>query len=118
LRAPSIKRITQSNYPSEEHPGGEADGFVEAMTASAGGGLQRQPALPSVPVFLGHGTDDAYLGIELGRQAANVLGKVGLRIGWREYAGADQEGHWLKEPEEFDDIVRFLESIPDSDQDV
>jgi hypothetical protein len=53
--------------------------------------------------------------IELGRQAANVLRKVGLKIEWRECAGADQEGHWLKVPEEFDDIVRFLESISDSD---
>jgi hypothetical protein len=46
------------------------------------------------------------------------VGKVGLKIEWREYAGADQGGHWLGEPEEFDDIVRFLESIPDSDQDL
>ncbi|KAL2132672.1 hypothetical protein VTI74DRAFT_3542 [Chaetomium olivicolor] len=92
----------------------EADAFVEAMTASARGVLHQrgssEPALHSVPVFLAHGTDDAYVNIELGRQAAHVLRKIGLKVDWREYSGADQEGHWLKEPEEFDDIARFLES--------
>ncbi|KAL2758971.1 hypothetical protein ACRALDRAFT_2017830 [Sodiomyces alcalophilus JCM 7366] len=32
----------------------------------------------------------------------------GLRIEWREYSGADQEGHWRKESEELDDMVHFL----------
>lgn len=25
-----------------------------------------------------------------------------------EYAGADREGHWIKEPEQLDDIVAFI----------
>lgn len=91
-----------------------ADAFVESMTAPTKRLLSErgssEPPLLSVPVFLGHGVDDAYVDIELGRQAAQVLRKVGLRVEWREYFGADQEGHWLKEPEEFDDIVRFLAS--------
>jgi predicted esterase len=96
----------------------EADGFVEEMTASARRALRQrgasEPALHPVPVFLAHGTDDAYVDIELGRQAASVLSKAGLKVQWKDYSGADQEGHWLKEPEEFDDIARFLESIAKS----
>lgn len=26
----------------------------------------------------------------------------------REYMGAEREGHWLKEPEELDDLVEFI----------
>ncbi|KAK4149047.1 acyl-protein thioesterase 1 [Chaetomidium leptoderma] len=108
-------RTKQDTTASNDAQVSKADAFVEAMTASARGVLPDQrgssePALHSVPVFLAHGTDDAYVDIELGRQAAHVLRKVGLKTEWREYSGADQEGHWLKEPEEFDDIVRFLES--------
>jgi lysophospholipase-2 len=72
-----------------------------------------EPPLLSIPAFFGHGTDDAHVGIKLGQQAAQVLSKVGLRVEWREYSGADQEEHWLKEPEELDDIARFLVSTLD-----
>jgi len=60
------------------------------------------------PVFLGHGVDDAYVDVELGRQAVRVLTRIGFDTEWREYSGADQEGHWLKMPEEMDDIVDFI----------
>ncbi|KAL2255335.1 hypothetical protein VTK26DRAFT_3584 [Humicola hyalothermophila] len=96
----------------------EADAFVrEMMDASCSGKRSRdqngdsEVGRYSLPVFLGHGRDDAYVDVELGRQAARVLGKAGLKVSWREYSGADQEGHWLKEPEELDDIMCFLESI-------
>ncbi|KAJ4293710.1 hypothetical protein N0V88_005218 [Collariella sp. IMI 366227] len=93
----------------------EAGGaFVESMAAGTKRVLTEQggseAGLLSIPVFLGHGTDDAYVDIELGRQAAQVVGKIGLRVKWREYTGADQEGHWLKEPEEFDDMASFIAS--------
>ncbi|KAL2022353.1 hypothetical protein VTK56DRAFT_5420 [Thermocarpiscus australiensis] len=91
-----------------------ADAFLQSMTAPLKRAIQAQgrSRLPffSIPVFLGHGTDDAYVDIELGRQVAQVLTEIGLKIEWHEYSGADQEGHWLKEPDEFDDIVRFLTS--------
>ncbi|KAI0131413.1 Alpha/Beta hydrolase protein [Daldinia grandis] len=89
----------------------EADSFLESMM----GALRR--ALPdssvrqsflSTPVFLGHGIDDAYVDIELGRQARHVLTQIGFEVEWKNYTGADQEGHWLKVPEEVDDIVHFL----------
>ncbi|KAK4649156.1 uncharacterized protein QC761_001640 [Podospora bellae-mahoneyi] len=93
----------------------DSDAFLEELAGATRGTLREpnasQQGLLSVPVFLGHGTDDAYVDVSLGRRAAVVLGKIGLRVEWREYSGAEQEGHWLKEPEELDDIVRFLESI-------
>jgi predicted esterase len=62
-------------------------------------------------VFLGHGTDDAFVDVELGRQARGVLSRAGCIVEWKEYAGAEQEGHWLKAPEEMDDIAHFLQRI-------
>jgi len=31
-------------------------------------------------------------------------------VEWHEYTGAENEGHWIKEPEGFDEIVKFLRS--------
>jgi len=62
----------------------------------------------SIPVCLLHGMDDAFVSVELGRQAARVLQKMGMPVGWHEYTEAENEGHWIKEPEGFDDIVKFL----------
>jgi lysophospholipase II len=62
------------------------------------------------PVFVGHGTDDAYVDVKLGQQATLVLSQAGLPIEWKEYSGAEEEGHWFKAPEEMDDIFDFLAS--------
>ena len=59
-------------------------------------------------VFLGHGADDAYVDVALGRRVREMFLELGLMVTWKEYEGADEEGHWLKEPEELDDIVEFL----------
>lgn len=79
--------------------------FVRSMIG------QDVKAQSPMPVFLGHGTDDAYVDVELGRQAKDVISRVGWTVDWNEYSGADQEGHWLKGPEEVDDIVLFLRSV-------
>lgn len=73
--------------------------------------VRRSETLLSTPVFLGHGADDAYVNIELGRQARHVLSQIGLKVEWREYSGAEQEGHWMKAPEELDDVAEFLRGI-------
>ena len=64
-----------------------------------------------VPVFMGHGADDAYVNVELGREAMQLLPRTGFRVRWKEYSGAEQEGHWLKVPEEMDDIYEFLSGL-------
>lgn len=63
----------------------------------------------STPVFLSHGTDDAWVSVELGRQASRILQQIMVHVEWNEFAGAEGEGHWIKEPEGFDQILRFLE---------
>jgi lysophospholipase-2 len=61
-------------------------------------------------VLLGHGTDDALVSVDLGRQASRILQDVMLApVEWSEFSGAEGDGHWIKEPEGFDLILRFLE---------
>jgi lysophospholipase-2 len=62
-----------------------------------------------VPLFLGHGADDAYVDVSLGRRVREILLDLGLLVTWKEYEGAEEEGNWVKEPEELDDFVAFLQ---------
>ena len=90
------------------------DSFVEAMVKPLKNELHRtagKSALLLTPVFMGHGTDDAYVDVSLGRAAADVLSSIGLHVEWKDYVGAEEEGHWLKTPEELDDIVAFLKRV-------
>ncbi|KAF3911032.1 hypothetical protein AA313_de0203107 [Arthrobotrys entomopaga] len=64
-----------------------------------------------IPVFLGHGIDDVWISINDGRHVRDTLSRIGFEVAWKEYTGAEEDGHWLKEPEEFDDIVEFIEGI-------
>ncbi|KAF3481154.1 choline kinase [Arthroderma uncinatum] len=65
----------------------------------------------STPVLLLHGVDDVWVDVELGRQAHRSLAKLGMKVEWNEHSGADNDGHWVKEPEGFDAIVDFLKYI-------
>ncbi|KAJ4323092.1 hypothetical protein N0V84_004492 [Fusarium piperis] len=85
-----------------DHDGSE---FVRYMMRSP---PQRQS---TIPVLMGHGVDDAYVDVDLGRQASRILSRVGCRVDWREYTGSEQEGHWFKVPEQMDHIYEFLKSI-------
>ncbi|KAF2259550.1 alpha/beta-hydrolase [Lojkania enalia] len=61
-----------------------------------------------VPILMGHSTDDKWISVKLGRQFRDVVRSAGCQVEWREYVGAEEEGHWLKDPEEFDAISDFL----------
>ncbi|CAG7923785.1 unnamed protein product [Penicillium olsonii] len=61
------------------------------------------------PVFLSHGGDDPYVSISLGQQAAQVLRAIGMNVEQHEFTGAEADGHWIKEPEGFDQILRFIQ---------
>lgn len=116
--APSIERFLLGEKDTtrggrDEGTASEAVGFVGSMMVTLRQGFQtrqndRERSLLCTPVLLGHGADDAYVDVELGRQAKHILEKIGLRVEWKEYSGAEQEGHWLKVPEEVDDIANFL----------
>jgi lysophospholipase-2 len=60
----------------------------------------------STPVFLSHAKDDEVVDFELGLQLRNVLQQqLGMSVTWRDY---EDGGHWIKEPEGFDDLIDFL----------
>lgn len=83
------------------------DTIGQPQSEAKGGNFE---SVLSMPVFLSHGTDDIWVDVALGRQAHQILTQMGMQVEWREYLGAEGEGHWIKEPEGFDDIVLFLES--------
>lgn len=62
----------------------------------------------STPLFLGHGADDEWVTPDLGRQASGIMQKFMARVEWNEYTGAEGDGHWIKAPEGFDQMLRFL----------
>ncbi|RAK89307.1 lysophospholipase/carboxylesterase family protein [Aspergillus costaricaensis CBS 115574] len=64
----------------------------------------------NTPVLLGHGTDDPMVSVELGWQVVGIMKRAGMEVEWLEYVGAEGDGHWIKAPEGFDAILRFLES--------
>lgn len=68
----------------------------------------------STPVFLSHGTDDPWISVELGRQAFHAVRQVMDNVEWREFTGAENDGHWIKEPEGFDCAVQFFEKCSQS----
>jgi predicted esterase len=109
--ATNIERtFAAQSWPSETQ-GTEFDRFVEQMIAvkTFPGTTEVSHRLP--PVFIGHSVDDAYVDVELGRQAARILAQVGLPLEWKEYSAAEEEGHWFKIPDEMDDIYEFLGRI-------
>lgn len=92
----------------------EFDLFVKEITGLVEEGTHDSEVATrscQTPVFMGHGVDDAYVDIELGREAGRILSMAGYKVQWKEYSGAELEGHWLKVPEEMDDILDFLSQL-------
>ncbi|KAJ3499535.1 hypothetical protein NLG97_g242 [Lecanicillium saksenae] len=86
----------------------EYDSFIRQAMQGTETKQRSNPERSHVKVFLGHGLDDAYVDVELGRQARHVLSAAGFDVEWKEYSGAEEEGHWLQEPNEMDDVHRFM----------
>lgn len=57
-----------------------------------------------IHVFLGHGTEDDRVVIELGREAKNALELIGMDVQMKEY---ESLGHWYSE-DMLRDIFRFI----------
>ncbi|KAK6335578.1 hypothetical protein TWF696_002347 [Orbilia brochopaga] len=73
--------------------------------------LSHRNARSKVPIFLGHGQDDGHIHVCFGHEAADLLGELGYNVTIKTYVGGEEDGHWLKLPEEMDAIKRFIESI-------
>ncbi|KAF2499728.1 alpha/beta-hydrolase [Lophium mytilinum] len=65
-------------------------------------------AMHDTPAFLGHGIDDERIKLKHGHAVRHILQAVGTQVEWKDYVGAEREGHWVKEPEEFDDIIALI----------
>lgn len=104
---------TQPAELTFENPGSRST--VNFVLKAVKTSLERHGArnhILSTPILLGHGTDDAWVDVSSGRKARDVLRIVGFTdVAWKEYAGAGQEGHWFKEPEQLDDIAEFLAAV-------
>lgn len=64
-----------------------------------------RPSFVKCPIFIGHGTLDEKVPLELGEQAVKLLRGLGVNVTWKTY----EFGHWWAEPEEIDDIATFLQ---------
>ena len=84
----------------------EALEFVKSMYVWA---QERRDCDDCIPVFMGHSKDDQWISVEKGRQFADVfLASRYPKLFRQEFEGAEEEGHWFKDPEEFDAILDFL----------
>ncbi len=96
----------------------KVDVFVGSMMTTLKDTLTSSPAharspFPSLPMFLYHGSKDAYIEVELRERAQDVQTRIGIGIEWKEYWGIDWEGHRPEIPDEMDDIAAFLaKTIP------
>lgn len=59
------------------------------------------------PVFLGHGSLDEKVSVNLGRRMAAILSDgFGMDVTWKAY---ENLGHWYEVPTEIDDAIQFLQ---------
>ncbi|KAF2465971.1 alpha/beta-hydrolase [Lindgomyces ingoldianus] len=61
-----------------------------------------------MPIYLGHGTDDIPVNIRNCHDLSAIFRALEAKIEVHEYMGAERNGHWIKEPEQLDDIVLFV----------
>lgn len=58
------------------------------------------------PLFLGHELHDEVVSCDLGKEAKDIFVFSGANAVWHTY---DSGEHWLKEPEEVEDMVKFID---------
>ncbi len=75
-------------------------GDMSGMVMANQGGWER------TPVFFGHELYDDVISCELGKEARDTLALGGANAVWHIY---DTAIHWLKEPEEVEDMVEFID---------
>ncbi|KAE8343231.1 hypothetical protein BDV24DRAFT_172985 [Aspergillus arachidicola] len=101
-----ISRLLEAGEGNEDIPGN-----VQAINHVRD--ILNLPALQNssltyldTPVFLGHGSADPKVSVELGQRMASILcDGFGMDVTWKAY---EEFGHWYKVPDEIDDVVCFL----------
>lgn len=79
----------------------------ELQTSRQGSDETQQPPIQSIPVFMGHGTEDDKVPCAIGKLAAEFLRSMDIHTDWKEFEGL---GHWYSE-EMLRDIVIFLKAL-------
>lgn len=67
-----------------------------------------EACLIDLPIYLGNGTDDALINVYHFYHLTDILRALGSAVDGNVYAGAEREGHWIKEPEQITDVANFL----------
>ncbi|PSN63741.1 alpha/beta-hydrolase [Corynespora cassiicola Philippines] len=67
-----------------------------------------QNCFSNLNVCLGHDTEDAVVRFEYCQRIHKLLQKLRVNAQLYTYSGAERQGHWIKEPEQMDDITRLL----------
>jgi predicted esterase len=75
-------------------------GDMSLVEIAAQGGWER------TPLFLGHELYDEVVSCDLGKEAKDTLALGGANDVWHTYNSGI---HWLKEPEEVEDMVKFID---------
>ncbi|KAJ5938859.1 hypothetical protein N7466_001993 [Penicillium verhagenii] len=85
--------------------------FLDVISSSNSSQINEDTDLTvlSTPIFLSHGSDDQWVSVELGRQAAGIFQRLEFSIECHEFTGAEGDGHWIAEFEGFDQILSFIE---------
>lgn len=106
-----LKKQTAKDPPSLETQRRVCGFVVDTLAGGKGAELETLDLrILSTPFFLSHGSDDVWVPVKHGREASRVLELVVPRVQWREFMGAEGDGHWIKEPEGFDQILEYLGS--------
>lgn len=109
--AKQIKEAGRDRKPGHQTAASAATEFVRAnlgledttsvIVIAEQGGWEETPA------FLGHELHDEVVSCDLGEEAKVTLAAaMGANIFWHTY---DSGEHWVKEPEEVEDIVKFID---------
>lgn len=101
--APSTSKTRE---PAEQEPIIKAANFVRDLLSVAGTqiSMASQTAI-TTPIFLGHGSADSKITLNLGEDVRATSEAIGFKVRWEVYR---EQGHWYKVPDEIDDITDFM----------
>lgn len=103
---PFRAEIEEIGRKGAEKPAMRAEELASVFTKILGvEGQKPDMSVLSTPILLCHAADDEVVDIGLSRQACAALEGLGMEVEWKEYRDG---GHWINEPQGYDDIVAFL----------
>jgi predicted esterase len=79
----------------------------EELQIEDGNSDTRSCSMQSIPVFMGHGSEDEKVPCGMGRLAAQFLRGIDVDVDWNEYEGL---GHWYSD-DMLQDICQFLKNL-------